>query len=155
MSEMCDISNEIKDEPHTDNKEVYILPDREVSETEIKQEDMELADAEHMNKEAHGVDQKLNTNTVPEAAHDCHECEKSFSRNSSLKRHIETMHKGSKTFICAVCDKPFSQKCHLTQHIETIHEGKRPHQCNICGKSFSQKHHLNTHVATVHQGSIN
>ena len=42
---MCDITY---NEPHTDN-EVYILPDREVSETEIKQEDMELTDGERRN----------------------------------------------------------------------------------------------------------
>ena len=63
MSEMCDISNvEVKQEvpeDDTNNQEIFILPDRYISDTTVKQEDMELADGEDMNKETDDVDSNL------------------------------------------------------------------------------------------------
>lgn len=128
MSEMCDISNETKDEPHTDNKEVYILPDREVSETEIKQEDMELADAEHMNKETDAAVDHIKT--VPEGTFVCSVCDKSFTRKASLKNHIETVHEGKRAHACHVCFKSFAKRGNLKQHIERGQIERGQIQCN-------------------------
>ena len=119
----------IEDEPHTNNEEAYILPDREISNIEIKQEDMELADGEGMNKE---TDDKLqpsgsttSTQTLVdegERAHVCNICDKLFSRNRGLKIHIKTVHEGERAHDCKFCDKSFGGSGTLNRHTKTVHE---------------------------------
>ena len=80
----------------------------------------------------------------------CPICHSYFSKNTDLKRHIETVHEGQKTQ-CPTCQALFSRKTDLKRHIETVHEGKRTH-CHLCSASFSRKTDLKRHVETVHEG---
>ena len=80
----------------------------------------------------------------------CPICHSYFSKNTDLKRHIETVHEGQKTQ-CPSCQALFSRKTDLKRHIETVHEGKRTH-CHLCSASFSRKTDLKRHVETVHEG---
>ena len=146
MSEMCDISNvEVKQEvteDDTNNQEIFILPDRYISDTTVKQEDMELADGEERHKETDDVDYKLQPSCSKtstqilvddegESAHICDICDKSFARNQNLKLHMETVHQG-KRFECDYCEKKFASKSGLKDHVLTLHEAHRALKCPIC-----------------------
>ncbi|EUB61048.1 Zinc finger protein 792 [Echinococcus granulosus] len=57
-------------------------------------------------------------------AFQCSECQKSFSRNSDLQKHIDAVHKGLRPYECSTCQKRFSQKSSLKRHREAVHEGE-------------------------------
>ena len=55
----------------------------------------------------------------------CPHCEKSFSNDYKVKRHIETVHEGIKHWQCSVCPKKFYEKKDLGRHIRGVHMGER------------------------------
>ncbi|XP_064094973.1 zinc finger protein 239-like [Macrobrachium nipponense] len=77
---------------------------------------------------------------------ECHICGKKFSQNPHLRTHMK-IHTSEKSWICSVCGKGFFQKSNLTTHMVT-HTGERNHRCEVCGKGFSQKTNLNTHMVS-------
>ena len=40
-----------------------------------------------------------------------------------MRRHVKTIHKDKKDFICGSCGKSFTQASYLRLHIKTLHEG--------------------------------
>lgn len=80
----------------------------------------------------------------------CRTCEKTFTRNSTLKLHVETVHEGVK-FKCQKCPKEFSQLVTLKKHVEVIHEGFK-YKCQECPKEFSTDHSLRNHAKVIHRG---
>ena len=54
--------------------------------------------------------------------------------------------------ICPQCDKTFSNDYKVKRHIETVHEGVKNWQCTICPKRFYDKKDLGRHVKGVHMG---
>ena len=63
---------------------------------------------------------------------------------------------GDRRFHCTLCNKQFSQNSNLKRHLLT-HTGKKPYQCNFCIKAFSQLTQLKGHIMTQtgeksHQG---
>ena len=51
----------------------------------------------------------------------CPHCEKTFSNDYKVKRHIETVHEGIKHWQCSVCPKRFYEKKDLSRHIRGVH----------------------------------
>ena len=106
----------------------------------------------------------------------CHVCDKSFSSESNLRRHIRVNHEASQ-FPCQECTAVFKRIDSLVRHkrahhaelccsvchgvfdsVETksSHDCTRPSEkklsCDVCGKSFVNRSNLNKHSYLVHGG---
>uniref|UniRef100_A0A8C6KN90 C2H2-type domain-containing protein n=1 Tax=Nothobranchius furzeri TaxID=105023 RepID=A0A8C6KN90_NOTFU len=79
----------------------------------------------------------------------CDDCEKRFSRISSLNIHMR-VHTGQISFVCEVCGQRFRHKTNLNRH-KIVHTGLKLFACEVCGQRFSQKANLNIHMR-VHTG---
>lgn len=83
----------------------------------------------------------------------CPICGKLFTKNSNIRRHVETVHNNTKRnqlnerHPCPICGKEFKFKENITRHIESVHNKVRNHSCNMCDKSFYEKIHLTNHIA--------
>lgn len=74
----------------------------------------------------------------------CDQCDKQFSKQSSLARH-KYEHSGARPFHCEVCSKAFKHKHHLTEH-RRLHSGEKPFRCRKCGKRFSHSGSYSQHM---------
>ena len=92
--------------------------------------------------------------------YECKLCSKTFTREDSLKGHMQS--KGhvekaghnsdfvEKPYQCQLCGKSFHRKLYLTDHLK-IHSGLKPHSCTVCGKAFLRKRQMNDHMR-IHTG---
>lgn len=74
----------------------------------------------------------------------CIECNISFSRRHSLKRHRITVHNLDVTVKCHTCCQIFQTKKLYLQHCEEFHKG-RPYGCELCEKRFKRNFDLTVH----------
>ena len=76
----------------------------------------------------------------------CTSCDKSFTENGNLKRHVTTLHgkEKNKHYKCFQCDKSYAWKGDFVQHVKVVHEEKR-YICNLCDKAFSLRWELDKH----------
>ena len=79
----------------------------------------------------------------------CTKCEKYYSSEPNMKRHLKSAHIGLK-FQCGTCTKQFDQKCNLDRHVKSIHERIRQN-CDKCEKSFSDSSSLKKHKDSIHE----
>jgi uncharacterized Zn-finger protein len=79
----------------------------------------------------------------------CNDCEKNFSRPSTLKRHVESVHSTSSPILCNFeeCGRTFGRIDSLNRHVVTIH-GDAKVTCNNCGDAV-RKDGLNSHMKTL------
>lgn len=66
----------------------------------------------------------------------CVECNKTYKHPKSLRRHLETAHKGLR-YLCQYCGQLFTRKDSLFDHIRNKHE-------EILGENRSSDKDLNT-----------
>jgi KRAB domain-containing zinc finger protein len=81
----------------------------------------------------------------------CVICEKQFTRNSQVYRHMRVVHEKVRDFNCEKCAQSFTCKRDLTKHFETVHLKLRPFQCAECNKGFYLMTKLLVHVKLVHE----
>ncbi|CAF0709286.1 unnamed protein product [Brachionus calyciflorus] len=74
----------------------------------------------------------------------CDQCDKMFSKQSSLARH-KYEHSGIRPFVCDICTKAFKHKHHLAEH-KRLHTGEKPFECTTCGKRFSHSGSYSQHM---------
>lgn len=82
----------------------------------------------------------------------CPFCDRTFSRSSYLKTHIDTQH--AKAFPCPDCDQIFDAKRALRRHQFDTHRPPKPrreYKCEICSRVFNRINNLNQHRVT-HSG---
>lgn len=83
----------------------------------------------------------------------CKICKKTYSKLTTLERHIKTHDKSiprDKLHLCDTCGKGFARKDKLTLHYRT-HTGYKPYKCNYCEKCFTQRNYLVMHER-IHSG---
>ena len=86
------------------------------------------------------VDDKSNEKKVDSLK--CKKCDKSFSDNSDLSKHVLVSHNKLKE--CKLCEQKFPLNVDLEVHLKT-HEEKESFPCNKCDKVFVLKWRLKKH----------
>ncbi|RZC38840.1 zinc finger protein 1, partial [Asbolus verrucosus] len=113
-------------------------------------QDEDLANANKRNKVSQYVLKSLgspvlgNQEAEVEGQFSCDQCDKSFSKQSSLARH-KYEHSGQRPHKCDECPKAFKHKHHLTEH-KRLHSGEKPFQCIKCLKRFSHSGSYSQHM---------
>ena len=79
----------------------------------------------------------------------CSECNKQFSTETVLKRHVATMHKGQYPYHCQYCGRGFAATNNLKGHLAK-HTGVKAFKCHICEEAFSYSNMLKAHMKKFH-----
>ena len=81
----------------------------------------------------------------------CKVCNKVFTKNSSLKRHLNTHNVLKDLYNCTYCEEKFSRKDNFERHVK-LHIEKKIDQynCTYCEEKFSRKDNFDRHV-TAHK----
>ncbi|XP_054457695.1 putative transcription factor Ovo-like 1a [Anoplopoma fimbria] len=96
-----------------------------------------------------GHSQSLSTgSTGVTGAYVCQVCEKTFSYQRMLNRHLKC-HNDTKRHLCTFCGKGFNDTFDLKRHVRT-HTGVRPYKCTLCEKAFTQRCSLESHMKKIH-----
>ena len=92
-----------------------------------------------------------NKNDIPpeKTKYSCTACGKEFIREELLKSHIEIHHLGYR--LCPYCNKQFSLNYDIKKHIENVHSSTR-FECNYCDENFPSLFWFNCHLEKVHMG---
>ena len=84
-------------------------------------------------------------------SYSCKECEKYFSRNSTLKKHINYKHLKiprphlPQNFRCTLCSFKSCKESTLDKHIENFHVNKISFKCDECEFEFKHRKSLTRH----------
>ncbi|XP_012546285.1 zinc finger protein 652 isoform X3 [Bombyx mori] len=74
----------------------------------------------------------------------CDMCGKIFNWRQYYIEHLRKVH-GDRKYECTACDKKFSQNRDLRRHVESRHNGAKNHVCPMCERRYSSKAALVTH----------
>ncbi|KAK0164523.1 hypothetical protein PV328_003142 [Microctonus aethiopoides] len=112
--------------------------------TGVKSQTRNHAKAERENDRPVSTDAPPTTETEQEGVYVCDQCDKTFSKHSSLARH-KYEHSGQRPYKCEECPRAFKHKHHLTEH-KRLHTGEKPFQCSKCLKRFSHSGSYSQHM---------
>ena len=85
------------------------------------------------------------TNTKP---FECKTCGKSYTFESSLRRHVQSCLAEPDKFKCNLCEKAFASKVGLQDHTKGMHGTKDMNKVCLCGKEFSWRSSFARHQST-------
>ena len=74
----------------------------------------------------------------------CHMCEKSFSEERDLIKHVKS-HGVLKPYKCEFCGQSFSNRSRFTKHVKA-HSKTNTYKCHSCGMSFVWESKLLKHL---------
>ena len=69
-------------------------------------------------------------------------------KNDSEDLNDSMQPENGKSFKCKLCDKTFTADRNLKRHIYTVHEGHKDFQCEQCHQFYSSKQVLERHMKT-------
>nr|XP_049695728.1 zinc finger protein 43-like [Helicoverpa armigera] len=83
----------------------------------------------------------------------CHLCEKVYTNNRNLKRHVEMFHGEKGEFRCDICPKVYTSNQSLRRHARTRHSTDNQEQltCNFCMKVIIGRENFESHIQFHHQ----
>ena len=87
---------------------------------------------------------------VDKSVFTCSECDKTFSRSTTLTRHIKRIHFRIRPHKCGQCTMCFTIASELKRHMQ-VHAGERFYKCTECAKSCATASDLKKHLR-VHTG---
>ena len=59
-------------------------------------------------------------------------------------------HGGQKKHPCSLCGKMFTRNDSLRRHIQRCHSTERPYECTLCNKDYAVKVDLDQHMMMSH-----
>ena len=65
-------------------------------------------------------------------------------------KHFFSILQQANALQCDVCLKIFSRESSLKRHLVTVHIGVRAFQCFLCGRAFTQSGNMRAHQQAVH-----
>lgn len=85
----------------------------------------------------------------------CHLCEKVYTNNRNLKRHIEMFHGERGEFRCSICPKVYTSNQSLRRHTRTRHytDCQEQYQCDYCEQVIVGRDNLVSHISFFHKFS--
>ena len=90
----------------------------------------------------------------------CEICNKNFSENWILEKHIEYNHKVKDCAAeenvrnkCKICNEKFFHEIGLSYHMDMVH-GNMKHKCDYCEKDFNTGDSLKLHFKENHKKFI-
>jgi len=87
----------------------------------------------------------------------CDQCEKSFTRKETLKKHVKIVHLQIKNKACVYCDYRTHSKFNLDLHVNKMHLGIQIEKqtCKHCEKStYKLEHHMKIYHGELHSDEI-
>ena len=92
----------------------------------------------------------------------CHICNRNYTSNGSLNRHINAKHKDRNTikpnYSCIICDSCYTTLSSLNRHLNDKHKNrhidKSNYKCSICNNNYVSPRGLNRHMNIKHKNSI-
>ena len=80
----------------------------------------------------------------------CNKCDKKFTFNIELEKHVAAVHKKKKLLSCRLCDYTSDLSRDLKNHMSSKHGGQKPLKCAICDGDFEVKIKLQKHIESAH-----
>ena len=84
-----------------------------------------------------------NFHEVKMKPHNCHFCNYSTPKTSTLKKHLKQIH-----FYCPTCRTKATTREKLYEHLKNVHH--EAFQCEFCSKMFERKSELKLHLGQKH-----
>lgn len=78
-------------------------------------------------------------------SHRCQKCDKVFSKNHTLVKHMKIKHGKSQKFNCKFCNYFSYYKVNLERHTFNRHNSEKRVQCQICKKKYKSPYSLYSH----------
>ncbi|CAL4094916.1 unnamed protein product, partial [Meganyctiphanes norvegica] len=105
--------------------------------------------SETVNKKGNVISKAIRTTLENVTGVKCLKCDKTFSNQGALRKHMMRLHGDKYQYTCSDCNFSCSRIESLNQH-NLLHVKNEAYSCQICSMSFSEKHKLKIHTLRLH-----